>query len=119
MYSMLSTRVVRLEALARRRRPRRVVVVYENDWRENSPASIESRLDPDVDIIRIRYVDDWPPAPETVAPKARKIHARVERGNVATAEDLRDLEGAGNCRRQFTEGIRRLLRESPRKGRAI
>jgi len=88
MFSQLAKRIARLETLARHR-PRRVAVVFENDWRENSPASIEPPPDPDADIIRIRYVDDWPPTPETVAPKAKHFHARVERGNVATAGDLR------------------------------
>ena len=59
---MLETRIRKLEALARKRQPRRLLVVYENDWRDDRPYPAPEELAaPDVDVLTIRYVADWPP----------------------------------------------------------
>jgi len=86
---MLASRIRKLEILLDRRRPRRQFIVYENDWRQEGLDPIEPPPAPGADILRIRYVKEWPPAWETVAPKAEQSHARVERGAVAAAEVLR------------------------------
>jgi len=60
---MQRSRLKKLEALANRRkppRPRKQLVVYENDWREDHVNPTPEELaDPDVDILRVVFVDDW------------------------------------------------------------
>jgi hypothetical protein len=57
---MWKARLQKVEALARRRIPRKTLVVYENDWRHDRPNPTPEELaDPDARIIYIRYVADW------------------------------------------------------------
>ena len=58
---MLTTRIRKLEADAQRRKPRgKFIFFYENDWRDDRPnPTPEEMADPDVEVIRIRYVENW------------------------------------------------------------
>ncbi|MHB0936816.1 MAG: hypothetical protein ACYDCO_18075 [Armatimonadota bacterium] len=58
---MLRSRIEKLEALLRRRRRSRVIIVYENDWRDDRPSPTSEELAaPDTEVIHVRYVNDWP-----------------------------------------------------------
>ena len=57
---MLTSRIRKLEHNARRRKPRRLLVYYENDWRADRPNPTPEELaDPNVEVIRVRCVRDW------------------------------------------------------------
>lgn len=62
---MSASNLRRLERLLERCRPRRQVIVYENDWCDDRPNPTPEELaDPGVDVLIIRYVADWPPPAE-------------------------------------------------------
>ena len=57
---MLSGRIKKLEIEIRRRRaPRKLLVVYENDSGEHPKPTPEELADPSNEVITVRYVDDW------------------------------------------------------------
>lgn len=57
---MLKSRIRKLERLACRRKPQRLVAFYENHWRDDhvNPTP-EEMADPNVQVLRVRYVEDW------------------------------------------------------------
>jgi len=55
---MQHSRLKKLEALARRRRPPgKLHVVFVNDWRDNPTPPEPANLNDD--ILRVVFVDDW------------------------------------------------------------
>jgi hypothetical protein len=57
---MRKARLQKVEALARRRKPGKLLIVYENDWRQDRPGPTPEELaDPDAEILRVVYVKDW------------------------------------------------------------
>ncbi|MHB9110127.1 MAG: hypothetical protein ACYDCO_24005 [Armatimonadota bacterium] len=57
---MLKSRIRKLETLTGRRAPRRTLFYYENDWRGDRPnPTPEEMADPDVQVIRVRFVENW------------------------------------------------------------
>jgi len=57
---MLNRRLIKLENEMRKRKPRRTVIIHMTDWAGNPlPLPDLNNIPPDVDILRVRYVENW------------------------------------------------------------
>jgi|GEM_PF-2465954 len=64
---MLNTRLLRLEAEMRRRKPRKHIIIHMTDWAGNPLPIPEIKGNPrDYQITRIRYVNNWREKPAVI-----------------------------------------------------